>query len=481
MSYPNQIGILKEQLRIKSLELRKKDVEKAKQENRAQHVIEISRKKISDLKKEFADKEKSIRASLWDDSFSVQTKEKQSESFLEPNIDSLNEGKISKAIHTLKQKNILLTDQIKAENLYREKFARESARLLDETKRLQVNSNKSDKFKKQLFEAEQKCQNFARQYKSLLQEKRHLVAEFQEIQADRKNIINEEHNANKNNRELKKKLDFLNDEKGGLQLALENNKKLFDIKLAEDIKELEDQWEGKTKALRKKKDRGKHFAEQAMDDGESPMWLITYSDMATLLLTFFILYYSIAAQNLGKFKEAILEESEQNLGLLELIDKTKIKTSLQNFTGFKSNNIFNDINNFATDENNLGITQNNSKIVIRIPGRSLFQSASAVLEKRGWPLLTEAAGIFKKYPNYKIHIQGHTDDNSISTEKFPTNWELSATRATAVLRFFMDKGLDPGRLTATGYADTFPLVPNTTPEGRASNRRVEFVLEKITQ
>lgn len=218
-----------------------------------------------------------------------------------------------------------------------------------------------------------------------------------------------------------------------------------------------------------------------MDEGEGPAWIITYSDMATLLLTFFILYYSIAAQNLGKFKDAILEESEKNLGLIELIESTKITTALQNFSGFKSNNILNDMKDFATDENNLGITENKSKIIIRIPGKTLFQPASAVLEKQGWPILTETAAIFKKYPNYKIHIQGHTDDDSVTTEKFPTNWELSATRATAVLRFFVDKGLDPIRLTATGYADTFPLHPNDTAEGRALNRRVEFVLEKITQ
>jgi chemotaxis protein MotB len=61
---------------------------------------------------------------------------------------------------------------------------------------------------------------------------------------------------------------------------------------------------------------------------------------------------------------------------------------------------------------------------------------------------------------------------------FPTNWELSAARATAVLRYFIDKGADPERMTATGYADIFPLVSNETPYGRAKNRRVEFVLEK---
>ncbi|MFQ5717156.1 MAG: flagellar motor protein MotB [Nitrospinales bacterium] len=77
-----------------------------------------------------------------------------------------------------------------------------------------------------------------------------------------------------------------------------------------------------------------------------------------------------------------------------------------------------------------------------------------------------------------MNIQGHTDDVPVATERFPTNWELSAARATAVLRFFIDKGIEPKRLTATGYADIFPLFSNDTEQGRAQNRRVEFVLEK---
>jgi chemotaxis protein MotB len=80
--------------------------------------------------------------------------------------------------------------------------------------------------------------------------------------------------------------------------------------------------------------------------------------------------------------------------------------------------------------------------------------------------------------SHKINIRGHTDDNSVFSERFPTNWELSSSRATAVLRHFIDKGIDPERITATGFADTFPLVSNVTEAGRAKNRRVEIGLEK---
>ena len=93
--------------------------------------------------------------------------------------------------------------------------------------------------------------------------------------------------------------------------------------------------------------------------------------------------------------------------------------------------------------------------------------------------MNEVIRILRKYPNYQINIRGHTDDTPISTERYPTNWELSSARATAVLRHFIDRGIDTERITATGFADTYPLASNTTEAGRAINRRVEIVLEKM--
>ena len=86
--------------------------------------------------------------------------------------------------------------------------------------------------------------------------------------------------------------------------------------------------------------------------------------------------------------------------------------------------------------------------------------------------------IAREYPEYTINIKGHTDDIPIATERFPSNWELSAVRATTVLKYLIGKGISARRLTATGYGDSDPLVPNTSDRNRAVNRRVEFVLEK---
>ena len=165
------------------------------------------------------------------------------------------------------------------------------------------------------------------------------------------------------------------------------------------------------------------------------------------------------------------------IGLLELLDSAEVKKSILNLTGMKSNDILNYITEVA-EETELDVDTSEAKVVVRVPGASLFKPGEADLQLSARPVLDEVIRVVNKYPDYKIHIQGHTDDEPISTERFPTNWELSAARATAVLRYFYDKGAEPERMTATGYADTFPLATNDTAPGRAKNRRVEFVLEK---
>ena len=187
--------------------------------------------------------------------------------------------------------------------------------------------------------------------------------------------------------------------------------------------------------------------------------------------------YSIASMNMKKFKEAIIGEEQASIGLLELLDSAEIKERIQELTQQKSNDILSEMSEVAEDSE-MDVETSEAKAVVRVPGASLFKPAQANLELAARPVLDEVIRVVNKYPNYKIHIQGHTDDEPISTEMFATNWELSAARATAVLRYFIDKGAEPERMTATGYADTFPLARNDTAPGRAKNRRVEFVLEK---
>ncbi|HCK69676.1 MAG TPA: hypothetical protein DHW17_10375, partial [Nitrospina sp.] len=222
--------------------------------------------------------------------------------------------------------------------------------------------------------------------------------------------------------------------------------------------------------------KGKEVGAKGGEEG-SPAWMATFADMMSLLLTFFILMYAIASQNTARVLHEVLGIEEKSLGVIDLIDEITIKKSLQELTGLNNPNILDDMDDIAEDSA-MAVDTNEAKVVVRVPGANLFKPGQADLQLSGRPVLNEVIAVIRRYPDYKIHIQGHTDDDPISTEKFPTNWELSAARATAVLRYFFDKGVEPEKMTATGYADTFPLASNDTDHGRNLNRRVEFVLEK---
>ena len=221
---------------------------------------------------------------------------------------------------------------------------------------------------------------------------------------------------------------------------------------------------------KEKKSSGEEVPSDYIPGGVEP-WMATFADMVTLLMVFFVLFYSVEKDNTEKFKSAIdmMVEEDGPDGLakiMKVVDSTEIMQNLQEMR---------DATKAAQAEESV-----EDRIVLRVPGLNLFKKKSAKLTPEARPVLNEIVKIIKtKGKNHKIFIQGHTDDVPIHTAKFESNWELSAVRATAVLRHFYDKGIDPEKLTATGYADTFPMVPNNTKEGRAKNARIEFVLEKI--
>lgn len=230
-----------------------------------------------------------------------------------------------------------------------------------------------------------------------------------------------------------------------------------------------------------------------LEDEEQNSWMVTYADLMTLLLVFFVLMYAISSLNLEKFKHIIssiqvtLNEKSPAVGLLELVktpeQKSKRKVRLTDLSGLTSreHEILNDIDN-AIEEKKLGehiiARMSEGKIHILVTGKVFFSSGHANLNEEAKPILDKITGIIKDYDEYSVNIKGHTDNTPISTEKFASNWELSAIRATTVLKYLIDGGVDPNRLTATGYGDIIPIVPNNSADNRAKNRRVEFVLEK---
>lgn len=197
-------------------------------------------------------------------------------------------------------------------------------------------------------------------------------------------------------------------------------------------------------------------------------WKLSYGDMVTLLLTFFVVIVTMSQVNLTTLKEIGASmrraikggEPKPRYSLSELVEDVKRMIEEEGLQG----------------QVDVGITPQG--VAINLKGAVLFDLGSTELKPQALPLLTKLAGKLKDLP-YRISVEGHTDDLPIHTLRFPSNWELSAARAARVVRFFIQQGIPKGRLQAVGFADTQPKVPNTSPENRAKNRRVVIRLLTI--
>jgi chemotaxis protein MotB len=230
-----------------------------------------------------------------------------------------------------------------------------------------------------------------------------------------------------------------------------------------------------------------------------PMWYVTFADLSTLMLTFFVLLLSFANFDIVKFRDMLgsvqgafgvvekkegkavayltgedafeRDEEKKETEKLSPEDKADIEADMKGIEKLVEDS---DLNESAT------IFTRKNELVVRIDAGALFTSGSAAIRRRSHKLLKGVADLMKR-TDYYMTVEGHTDNVPISTEEFPSNWELSGVRATTILRHMVRAGVDIDRFRALGYADTRPITDNVTEEGRRKNRRVEFVLKKITQ
>ncbi|MFQ5520641.1 MAG: OmpA family protein [Candidatus Methylomirabilia bacterium] len=129
------------------------------------------------------------------------------------------------------------------------------------------------------------------------------------------------------------------------------------------------------------------------------------------------------------------------------------------------------------------VTQYKNLLTVNLVDKILFDSGKAEIRRKGRTILTRLGEILKNVKDKEIRVEGHTDNVAISARlahKYATNWELSTARATVVARYFQDKVKIPAtRLAAAGFGEYRPVAPNTTPEGRAENRRIEIILAPL--
>ena len=283
-----------------------------------------------------------------------------------------------------------------------------------------------------------------------------------------------------------------------------------------------------------RKRRG-HSAEHENDE----RWLLTYADMITLLMALFMVLFSISSVNISKYRtlqmalkaafsgdilpggksieqpgaSANSSRAPTTIDTPAIVRLTPNVTSeLEHVSGGQSSGSQASAQSAATSAASVqvsaaqqeqasfealqrelkayaakhgfskavNVTIEQRGLAIRVLTDSLlFSSGSATLESQGQPLLTEIAALLNVDHVHPIAVEGNTDNVPITGGAFPSNWELSTARASSVVRFLIARGVDSQRLSAVGYAEQHPIATNSTPAGRALNRRVEIVLQRL--
>ena len=195
------------------------------------------------------------------------------------------------------------------------------------------------------------------------------------------------------------------------------------------------------------------------DMRETQLWLPTYAALCTLLLAFFVVLYSLAEHPRKDHSQALLRKQ-----VLEIQAR-----------------VFSDIRAFIAQngmEAGMDAVLEDVSITLRVSEGTLFAPGTEHFLPAGLKTLNQLKDLFVVQRQQTIHIRSYTDDAPMpSGARFRNDWELSALRAAHILRHLLAQGIEPGRLSATGFGMLEPLFPNTTEENRAKNRRVEFVLE----
>jgi chemotaxis protein MotB len=233
------------------------------------------------------------------------------------------------------------------------------------------------------------------------------------------------------------------------------------------------------------------------DEGEEDNsgWLMTYGDMMTLLLTFFVLLFAMSetrmedfAQLVESLKVAIGKQEVPEAGTREgltMLDREadpepKAVDELGALVNKELQSIKSEVEEFIFKNKLAGkvkVNLDGRGAVITISDVVLFPPGKTDINPDGKDILLAIKDLLQQF-DYHIKVEGHTDNVPIHTERFPSNWELSANRASKIIRFFIENGIPPEQLSAEGFAEYRPVASNDTPEGRAQNRRVEIVYER---
>lgn len=218
----------------------------------------------------------------------------------------------------------------------------------------------------------------------------------------------------------------------------------------------------------------------------APEWIVTFADLMSLLLTFFVLLLSSSSTQAAKF-EAIAGSLREAFGMrseLDLSDRPERRELVGNLETQRAEQdasnparLAQELQKLLSELGGRGrgiVSLSGEGIVLNISGDLMFASGEAALSAEAIKVLDRIAN-YVQQSDRPLDVIGHTDNIPISTPVFPSNWELSAARAGAAVRYLTERGINAERMRAIGRASTRPVGSNSTDEGRSLNRRVEFI------
>ena len=226
-------------------------------------------------------------------------------------------------------------------------------------------------------------------------------------------------------------------------------------------------------------------------------WVISYADFVTMLLALFMVMF--ATNSMGEMKVKDVNKSIQKVFAAKTIEQNEMPEEISELAPVKqptegvlentgksildggdgildTQQLVEQIQKEMDIDTPVKVIKSDRGVVIRLNDTMLFDPGSAIIKPQAKITLDKIAKTLEKFRN-PILIEGHTDSMPIQNERFPSNWELSTARATNIIKYLTKvHSFPPGRLSAVGYGEYMPIEKNTTPQGRAKNRRVDIIV-----
>ena len=485
MKNSESLQLVKEQLKIKSIELRKVEENNSTVNKKIKTLITENQEEVKKLKSDIVKKdteiqqrEKEVRNS------SDRLKEAQELAKSQAPATGID-PKIIEKIKELKVHTEKLKIKLESEQNFNKRFAKEKSVLLKEVKRLKKEEGKTDElnkrveqYKKELANAESSTNEVDESLKKSIEEKDALIKKL-------KTVIKKDMDATDLPEAIKKDERFegmkpigilviLNEDIGVMQKERRKAKKRFEM-----LKETNEELESKVNLLSEEKasggggERMEEARSAAVDEfgGGLEAFLLTYADMITLLLVIFVMMYTASNLDEEKFAEA-MSSFQEKIVKIESVNVRLTQDELQ---------MLNKLRELVKDniDPNALIAGDTKTITFQIPSSDLFGPGTAILEEGAGKLILETIEEEMRDGVKQVIVDGHTDNVPTKTAMFPSNWELSSARASSVAQYIVKQmGFNPKFVVVSGYGEHRPMKPNTSDENRASNRRVEVKVVK---